>query len=432
LLLSPRALWRHRISEHFILRNLALFTPIPDQSFTKRYSVAFLTGVLSILLRWFLDPVLGHVAFYATIYICVAYCAFLCGYAPAIVSGIVGFAGVFYWFVDPRRALFPINHIEIQGIVGCFLVSAVLIILGETNRRKQIQLKQSITALTNEANERQRAEAALRKAHDELEQRVIERTAELSQALAQLKSEIEIRQKAETHLRHLSLRLMTLQDEERRRIARDLHDTAGQTLAAIKMSVALIRDTKDLPAKVQPLLDDLNALADEALQEVRTTSYLLHPPLLDEAGIASAARWFVEGFARRSGIDVHCEIPDKMQRPARESELVLFRVLQESLTNVHRHSAATSANVRLSREGSEFHLEVSDNGRGLSEEHIRKLDGAGNHSGVGISGMRERVRELNGNFEIACLKPGTAIRVSLPAAIAHDSSQSKDAMRLAI
>src|SRR5581483_8856988 len=162
------------------------------------------------------------------------------------------------------------------------------------------------------AEDRQRAEAALRKAHDELEQRVIERTSELSQALAQLRSEIGERQQAEAHLRHLSLRLMTLQDEERRRIARDLHDTAGQTLAAIKMSIALIRQIKGAPASIEPLIDDLNALADEALQEVRTTSYLLHPPLLDEAGISSAVRWFVEGFARRSGIDVQCDIPDKM------------------------------------------------------------------------------------------------------------------------
>jgi len=183
------------------------------------------------------------------------------------------------------------------------------------------------------------------------------------------------------------------------------------------MSVALIKQIKDAPAALEPLLDDLNALADEALQEVRTTSYLLHPPLLDEAGIASASRWFVEGFARRSGIEVQCEIPDRMERPPRDCELVLFRILQEGLTNVHRHSAATMAHIKLYRDTEGFHLQIRDDGKGISEDDLRRLEGSNNKSGVGISGMRERVGELNGTFEISALHPGTAIRVSLPAAI---------------
>ena len=416
---------------HCTLRNLAILSPIPDQSLTTRYILALLTGILAILLRWALDPLLGHLAFYVTVYMTVAYCAFLCGYAPAIVSGIIGFIGVFYWFVDPRKSFFPVSRIEIHGVIGCFLVSAVLIILGETSRQKQLRFNESIVALTNEANERMRAETALRRAHDELEQRVIERTAELLQALARLESEVSVREQAEAHLRNLSLRLMTLQDEERRRIARDLHDTAGQTLAAIKMSIALIRGQRNNASAIEPLIDDLDALADEALQEVRTTSYLLHPPLLDEAGIVSAIRWFVEGFSRRSGIEVHCEVPDKMERPPRACELVLFRVLQESLTNVHRHSQATSASVRLWRSSGELHLEIADNGKGLPEEHLRKLDGTNNKSGVGISGMRERVRELGGKLEVVPLQPGTAIRVSLPILIHQASSTPDQSVKLA-
>ncbi len=225
-------------------------------------------------------------------------------------------------------------------------------------------------------------------------------------------------------MRSLSLHLMTLQDEERRRIARELHDTTGQTLAAMKMSIALIRATDGNRPELERLIDDLNALTDEALQEVRTTSYLLHPPLLDEAGIASAARWFVEGFARRSGIRVDCDIPDKMERPPRDCELVLFRVLQESLTNVHRHSGASAARVRLARDTDGFALEVGDNGKGISEERLHRFNAAVGNAGVGISGMRERVRELGGRLEIRSAKGttisgtainnGTTISVALP------------------
>ena len=131
---------------------------------------------------------------------------------------------------------------------------------------------------------------------------------------------------------------MTMQDEERRRIARELHDSAGQTLPAIKMAVASLNFSDPINALVSLQLESVNALIDDALREIRTTSYLLHPPLLDEIGIASAARWFVEGFAQRSGIQVTCDIAQGIERPARDCELVLFRVLQESLTNVHRHA----------------------------------------------------------------------------------------------
>jgi len=184
----------------------------------------------------------------------------------------------------------------------------------------------------------------------------------------------------------------------------------------MKMSIALIHQTGGTTPGLQPLIDDLNALADDALQEVRTASYLLHPPLLDEAGIASAARWFVDGFGRRSGIQVQCDIEENMPRPPRACELVLFRVLQESLTNVHRHSQATSASIRLSLDHGQFRLEISDNGRGVSEEQLRRLDTSSSRAGVGISGMRERVGELGGHFEIRACNPGTSVCVALPLA----------------
>ncbi|MGD1076877.1 MAG: sensor histidine kinase [Candidatus Sulfotelmatobacter sp.] len=398
----------------FSARILTILTPLPRQRVADRYAIAIASAVLAIVLRWILDPVLGHVAFYVTLYVTVTFCAVVCGFAPAILSGLLGFLGIFYWFVDPRHSLSLIRQPELHAIVGCFLVCAVLIALGEANRSKQLRLNETIVALTTEARERKRAEDELRQAQDELEQRVEERTADLSRALARLESEITVREQKEEQLRNLSLRLMTLQDEERRRIARELHDSAGQTLAAMKMSIALIRQIGTAPPDLVRLVDDLNALTDEALQEVRTTSYLLHPPLLDEAGIASAARWFVEGFALRSGIQVDCDIPEKMERPPRDCELVLFRVLQESLTNVHRHSGASAASVRLKRDTDQLELEVGDNGKGIPEERLRRFNASVGTAGVGITGMRERVRELGGRLEIRSIKTGTTISVALP------------------
>lgn len=393
-------------------------SPLPHRFVTRRYSIAIAAAAVAILLRWLLDPALGHVAFYVTLYIAVTFSAVVCGFLPAILSGLLGFCGIFYGFVDPRHSLSLIRQPEIHAIIACFFVCGVLIALGEANRRKQLRLNESVVALTTEARERKRVEDKLRQAHDELEQRVEERTRELSRALTRLGSEIGVRQQKEEQLRHLSVRLMTLQDEERRRIARELHDTAGQTLAAMKMSIALIQRIENPNPHFQRLVEDLNALADEALQEVRTASYLLHPPLLDEAGIASAARWFVEGFARRSGIQVHCDIPDQINRPPRECELVLFRVLQESLTNVHRHSGASSARIQLRCDPDQLKLEVADNGKGIPADRLRQFNNlAAGDAGVGITGMRERVRELGGRIEITSIQTGTVVTVALPVAL---------------
>lgn len=401
-----------------------ILDPIPKERISNRYTVAALAGILTIVLRWVLDPILGHVAFYVTVYIAVVYCAIVCGYAPAIVTALLGFCGIFYWFVDPRHSFYLVRPSEIHGVVGFFLVSAVFIALGEANRNQHLRLNESVTALTGEVQERQRAQQDLRAAHDQLEQRVEERTQELFEALSRLESEVEVRQHAEEELRQLSVRLMTFQDEERRRIARELHDTAGQTLAAIKMSIALIRPFEKASPGMQVLVDDLNALADTALQEVRTASYLLHPPLLDEAGIASAARWFAEGFAHRSGIDVRCDIQERMERPSRDCELVLFRVMQESLTNVHRHSGASAASVRLCRNEHVLQLEITDNGKGIAAERLSRFQSSTSQSGVGIAGMRERVRQLDGHLELRSTGTGTTVYVVLPSTVPAHSAQS--------
>jgi signal transduction histidine kinase len=392
-----------------------LFSPIRREFVIERYGIALATAVLALLLRWILDPALGHVAFYVTVYAAVAFCAVVCGFAPAIMSGVAGFLGIFYWFIDPRNSLSPDRPREIHGFVGFFFVCAVLIAFGEANRRKQLRLNSTIVALTTETNERRRAEADLQQAHDELERRVDERTADLSRALVRFEAEMTVRKRAEDQLRQLSVRLMNLQDEERRRIARDLHDTAGQTLAAIKMVNATIQQIAADTPEILGLIDEVNNFTDEALQEIRTTSYLLHPPLLDESGIASAARWFVEGFAKRSGLRAQCEIADPFERPPRNHELVLFRVLQESLTNIHRHSGASASTVKLNLEGDCIKLEVTDNGHGIPEDRLKRLTETEGGTGVGLIGMRERVYELGGTLEIDSGTGGTTVRVVLPA-----------------
>lgn len=163
-----------------LLRSPGIFAPIPQAKVLQRYAIAASAAVLAVVMRGLLDPVLGHVAFYATAYIAVAFCAIVCGLGPAVVTGTVGFLGVFYWFVDPRNSLSISRQSELHSITGFFLVSAVLTALGDANRAKQLQLNQSIAALSKEADERQHAEDNLQRAHDLLERRVAQRTAELS------------------------------------------------------------------------------------------------------------------------------------------------------------------------------------------------------------------------------------------------------------
>jgi signal transduction histidine kinase len=225
-----------------------------------------------------------------------------------------------------------------------------------------------------------------------------------------LTEQVRERGRAEATLRALSARLLNIQDEERRKFARELHDSVGQHLAAIKMGVSILGNKTPGDA----MLEDCLRLLDEAIAETRTISHLLHPPLLDEAGLKSACRWFVEGFGQRSGIDVHLDIPDTDQRLSESIELVLFRVLQESLTNVHRHSKATRADVSLKISASSVILRVKDNGSGMPGEMLQNLrqDGAG--AGVGLAGMTERIRETGGRLEIHSSATGTEIVARVP------------------
>jgi signal transduction histidine kinase len=225
-----------------------------------------------------------------------------------------------------------------------------------------------------------------------------------------LTEQVRERFRAETAQRALSARLLTLQDEERRRFARELHDSVGQHLAAMKMGISLL--AKKLPG--DPMVQDCLKLLDDSITETRTISHLLHPPLLDEAGLNSAVQWFVEGFAARSGIEVNLKISNDNERFSQAVELVLFRALQEALTNVHRHSQATHADVSLATLGNYAILSVKDHGRGIPDAVLENLKKDGTGGGVGLAGMTERIREIGGQLEIHSGPNGTELVARVP------------------
>lgn len=234
-------------------------------------------------------------------------------------------------------------------------------------------------------------------------------------AFRQSRSQLEllVLERSES-LQNLSQRLLKVQDEERRRVARDLHDSSGQTLTALKISIELLRRKLPNNKVISGELTGIARLANEALQEIRTTSYLLHPPLLDEVGFTCAARWYVEGFARRSGMKVRMEFAPPAERLPNSIETALFRVLQESLTNVHRHSGSSEVEVRLLRETDAVILEVRDYGRGIPQELLSSFGRSVRDSGVGLSGMCERLSELKGDLELTSADPGTRLRAIVP------------------
>jgi PAS domain S-box-containing protein len=212
----------------------------------------------------------------------------------------------------------------------------------------------------------------------------------------------------------LSARLLQLQDDERRRIARELHDSVGQLLAAMGMNVSRIaREKANLSPEAARCAEEISHLVEQLSNDIRTVSYLLHPPLLDEMGLQSALKWYVDGFADRSKIVAKLEVPTDVERMPQDHELCLFRVAQEGLTNIHRHSGSSTALIKLFRTPGKITLEVADSGRGVSHETQRKI-ASGESAGVGLRGMRERIRQLGGTLEIHANDKGTTVIATLP------------------
>jgi len=249
----------------------------------------------------------------------------------------------------------------------------------------------------------------------------IEDVTERKQARDEL--ELKVKQRTAT-LQSLTGRMLQLQDDERRKMARELHDSLGQYLVSVTMNLDLL-DRPEPPRSRAELVSESRELVQRCLGETRTLSYLLHPPMLDEAGFSSAAKWYVEGFAKRSGIQVDVHIPQDLKRLGELVETSLFRILQESLTNIHRHAQSATAEFRLEVDGDEAVMSVRDYGRGIPTGLLERFNATGLGMGVGLSGIRDRVSELGGKMEIRSDTSGTLVRVIVPVALTASASTNR-------
>jgi PAS domain S-box-containing protein len=288
-------------------------------------------------------------------------------------------------------------------------------IIGASKIARDIAGRKRAERELHESDQRFRALA------DALDTQVQFRTQELQRRNSEILEQSD-------RLRDLSARLMRVQDEERRRIALELHDSVGQNLAALGMTLARLEDdAKHDPTRFSESIKDAKDMIQKLTQEIRTTSYLLHPPMLDELGLRSALRWYTEGLAKRSELSIEVNIPDDLERLAPEMELAIFRLVQESLTNIHRHSGSKTAVIRVAREGDKIYAEVQDRGTGMSQERFAEVQSQ--TVGVGIRGMKERVRQLCGELTIDSSVFGTKITAVFPISTPAGKEQGRAAQQ---
>jgi PAS domain S-box-containing protein len=277
----------------------------------------------------------------------------------------------------------------------------------------ELNVSMTIARQLGFAIERRRSEEELRKSEERfrqlseaLDSEVRARTRELEKRNADVLRQSE-------QVRGLSWRLLQSQDEERRHIARELHDSAGQTLTVLGIQLAeVIQKARRKAPENAAEIEEIQETVQQLHREIRTTSYLLHPPLLDESGLYSAISWYVQGLIDRSGLDVHLDIPAEFGRLPRDMELVMFRVVQECLTNIHRHSESRTALIRMARESNQITLEIRDQGKGMPPERLADVQSG--HSGLGIRGMRERLRQFDGTMHIESSNSGTRLCATIP------------------
>jgi signal transduction histidine kinase len=349
-----------------------------------RYSTAVLASGLALFVCSLLSLGFGNSLCYIVILPAVGFAALFCGIGPSILALVLATLGARYWFIQSDHSLAAPNGSQLSGLLVFLFVSSALIVFGEINRR---------------TTER------LRRIQLELEARVEEHASQLDTA--------------HQHVRDLTGQVLHLQDEERRRIARELHDSVGQCLAALGMNLSAVET--GVKGAIARLTETVSSVADSAAMvremsaEIRTISYLLHPPLLDEAGLIPAMRWYLQGFSERSKITVDLDMSKDFERLPRDLETTIFRLVQECLTNIHRHSESRVATIRISRLHAHVEVEVRDQGKGIPQEKLSEMTSSGT-AGVGIGGMRERARQLGGTLEVKSggEGKGTTVLARLP------------------
>lgn len=262
-----------------------------------------------------------------------------------------------------------------------------------------LRMRQAQREARSQAAEAEKARQQMKQVNENLEFRVRQRTAEL--------------ERERVDVQNLSSQLLLAQDEERRRISRELHDSTGQLLVALAINLDRLKSELIKPnPRAEAVIDDTTSLVDEMNRQLRTMSYLLHPPLLDEAGLVSAVKWYVEGFATRSAVEVSLELPSELGRLPQQMEITIFRLIQESLTNIHRHSGSKTAFIRLALDKQNVRLEIVDRGKGFTA--CAHVPDHRSRPGVGILGMKERVRRFGGTLEFLSGSDGTTVQARLP------------------
>ncbi len=326
--------------------------------------------------------------------------------------------------VELRRHELPLALVAFAGIA----IEASLAVSGPPVSNKSLLVLQvflGVTAMTGlvtsaAVSERNRHEDELREARADLAVRVLERTRELE-------LRIEEQKLTEQALQDLSARLLQVQDEERRRVARDLHDSTGQSLAALLLALSpLAKRLAPTAPEIAAQLDRVTELARTVADEVRTTSYLLHPPLLDETGLKSALAWYVQGFEERSKIKVTLEISDSLGRLPANIEIMVFRIVQECLANVLRHAKSQTVAVRLLHSDQALTLDVQDQGKGIAQDKLKAIVES-RSAGVGMRGMRERLISVNGELKVISDKNGTLVRSIIPLGSPEGSAETGSA-----
>jgi signal transduction histidine kinase len=358
----------------------------PTAENVRRYSAAIMAAIVALVLRRLLAPVFGDQNPYHTAWAAVVFSAWYCGVGPSIVAVLAELLGIWYWFLAPAGSFRLADpKPDIAGMIGFVMLSGFIVAFGDATRRSLAVSRW--------------AEDQLRKARADLEEKVQQRTLELSTA--------------NKSLGELSGTLQQLRDDERKQIARELHDSIGQMLAALSMNIAKVQSQAERldPAAARAASENA-VIVEQISKEIRTISHLLHPPLLDVAGLASAVRWYVDGYSERSRIKVDTRIPAEFPRLSDEMEIAIFRLVQECLTNIHRHSGSETAAVAIREEDQTIVVEVKDSGKGIPLD--KQVAMRSDRAGVGFRGMQERLRQFGGNLDLQSDSNGTSVTARLP------------------